>query len=163
MTPELTQAIQSCIQTIVIAVIGVVGTAAVAYLNVLKQKAITSINNMQDEKLRSTLNDAITDAANLVESVVTSLEQEEKQEILKAMEDGKVDRDELCKLKDVAINKVINQLGTESVKILESSFGNIMEYIGDLVSKQVYQLKNNQVSEAIPLEAIIESENVTTI
>lgn len=156
MTPELTQAIQSCITTIVIAIIGLAGTAAVAYLNVLKQKALTAIQGMEDSKLKQSLDDAVSKAADLVESVVTSLEQEEKQEILEAMADGKVTKDELYKLKDKAVSKVTSQLGAGSVKILEEAFGNITEYIGDLVSKQVYTLKNskNEGIVEIPAELI---------
>ena len=53
-----------------------------------------------------------------------------------------VTKDELNKLKSIAIDKVVNQLGTESVNILADAFGDITEYIGDLVSSKVYELKN---------------------
>lgn len=139
---EITSALQSLVVTVVIALIGLVATSLVTYIGVLKKKAVAAIESIDNETFQNALKSATDKASELVVNVVTSIEQEEKQEILKAMEDGTVDRDELLNLKHIAVERITSQLGAESIKILETAFGDISAYIGDLVSKQVYTLKN---------------------
>lgn len=138
---EITQALQSLLVTVVVGAITILSGMAVAYIKVLKDKATKMIENMNNEEAQKILNEAVAKACNLVSSVVTSLEQEEKQAILEAIADGEVTKDELYKLKAIAIDKVVNQLGPDSIKILEDAFGDATEYIGDLVSSKVFELK----------------------
>lgn len=138
---EITDALQSLLITIAVAAISILSGVAVAYLNVLRNKAIKAIEQMDNDEVEKVLTDTVNKAYMLVSSVVTSLEQEEKQAILSAIEDGEVTKEELYKLKDIAIDKVTNQLGPDAVNILEEAFGDVAEYIGDLVSAKVYELK----------------------
>lgn len=138
---EVTDAIQNALVTIAVAFISGLSVVAIAYLKVLRDKALAAVNQINNNTTSQILNEAINKAYMLVSSVVTSLEQEEKQAILDAIADGEVTKDELNKLKSIAIDKVVNQLGTESVNILADAFGDITEYIGDLVSSKVFELK----------------------
>lgn len=139
---QLSGAVVQALATILVALVGLVSAVAVSYLNVLKQKAVESISKMENENARTLLNDAIDKVTTLVSTVVMSIEQEEKQEILRASEDGKVDRDELFKLKDVAVKRVQEQLVPETRNILEDGIGDVSEFIADLVSQQVLLIKN---------------------
>ena len=96
-----------------------------------------------NEEARKALSEAVNRVEDIVCTVVTSIEQEEKQEILKAMEDGKVNREELLNLKSVAVNRVKEQLLPDTVKLLEDSFGDITSYISQKVSQQVFAIKQN--------------------
>ena len=140
---EVTDAIQNALVTIAVAFISGLSVVAIAYLKVLRDKALAAVDQINNNTTSQILNEAINKAYMLVGNVVTSLEQEEKQAILEAITDGKVTRDELNELKSIAIDRVVNQLGTESVDILTDAFGDLTQYIGDLVSSKVYELKNS--------------------
>lgn len=139
---QLSGAVVQALATVLVALVGLVSAVAVSYLNVLKQKAVESISKMENENARTLLNDAIDKVTTLVSTVVMSIEQEEKQEILRAAEDGKVDRDELFKLKDVAVKRVEEQLVPETRNILQEGIGDVSKFIADLVSQQVLLIKS---------------------
>ena len=157
MPAEVNEALQQLLVTVILGVLSVISVTIVSYLNILKKKAVAYIQNIGDEKAKKSLEAATNKAYELVTNVVTALEQEEKQEILKAIEDGKVTRDELFKLKDIAIDKVIELLGEESVKVLDDAFGDATEYIANLVSTKVYDLKAAQ-GETYSLESELSTE-----
>lgn len=139
---EIQDALQTLLTTVSVAVVGALGAIIVAGVGIAKQWAIAKLEGIQDENARKSLNDAITKVSEIVSTVVTSIEQEEKQEILKALEDGKVERDELTGLKDVAVTRVKEQLLPETLDLLENSFGDFTQYVADKVSEQVFNLKN---------------------
>lgn len=140
-TQDLQTILTPVLTTIITAVITAVGGIIVAYVGVLKNRAIESLQAVKDEQARKALEAAINKTDEIIQAVVTSIEQEEKQEILKAMEDGKVTRDELVKLRDVAVARVQNQLVPETYNLLSDAFGDLSAYLSQKVSQQVFQLK----------------------
>lgn len=141
MNADIWAQIQPAMISLVGAAVTALAAVGVAYINALRKKALKHIENMQDEKASKLLQDATNSVFQIVTTVVTSLEQEEKPEILKAIEDGKVTSDELKDLKKIAIGRVQGQLSQEYRKILDETFGNLSEYISDLVSQAVFELK----------------------
>lgn len=143
-TQDLQTILNPVLTTIITAVITAVGGIIVAYVGVLKNRAIESLQAVKDEHARKALEAAINKTDEIIKAVVTSIEQEEKQEILKAMEDGKVTRDELVKLRDVAVARVQNQLVPETYNLLSDAFGDLSAYLSQKVSQQVFQLKQSE-------------------
>lgn len=143
-TQDLQTILNPVLTTIITAVITAVGGIIVAYVGVLKNRAIESLQAVKDEQARKSLEAAINKTDEIIKAVVTSIEQEEKQEILKAMEDGKVTRDELVKLRDVAVARVQNQLVPETYNLLSDAFGDLSAYLSQKVSQQVFQLKQSE-------------------
>lgn len=141
MNADIWVQIQPAITSLVGAAVTALAAVGIAYINALRKKALEHISNMQDEKASRLLQDAVNSVHQLVTTIVTSIEQEEKPEILKAIEDGKITKDELRDLKKIAIGRVQGQLNQEYRKILDETFGNLSEYISDLVSQAVFELK----------------------
>lgn len=139
---EIQQALQALITTVGVAVLSALAVILVQGVNLAKEWACEKIAGIADDNARKVVNDAIFRVSEIVSAVVTSIEQEEKQEILKAIEDGNVSRDELVALKNVAITRVKSQLLPETMELLEETFGDVTEYISDKVSQQVFALKN---------------------
>ena len=139
---EIQQALQALLTTVGVAVLSALAVILVQGVNIAKEWALTKSEGIADDNARKLVNDAVIKVNEIVSAVVMSIEQEEKQEILKAMEDGRVTRDELVALKDVAITRVKSQLLPETMELLEESFGDVTEYISDKVSQQVFALKN---------------------
>lgn len=140
---ELMNALQTGLVTIGVAALTALCGVAVAYINVLKQKALANIDKIEDEKAKSIASAATEQLSQVVATVVSSIEQEEKQEILKAIEDGKVTRDELVNLKTVAIQRVKDQLLPDTWQIIQDTYKDANSYIADLVSQYVLQLKQS--------------------
>ena len=140
---ELIKALQSGLVTIGIALLTTVCGVAVAYINVLKKQALAKIDQLDNEKAKELASNATEQLSQVVAAVVSSIEQEEKQEILKAMEDGEVTRDELLNLKNVAIARVKDQLLPDTWKVLQDTYKDAEGFIGDLVSAYVLQLKQS--------------------
>lgn len=139
---EIQQALQALLTTVGVAALSALAVILVQGVNIAKEWALRKIEGIADDNARKLVNDAVIKVNEIVSAVVMSIEQEEKQEILKAMEDGRVTRDELVALKDVAITRVKSQLLPETMELLEESFGDVTEYISDKVSQQVFALKN---------------------
>lgn len=139
---EIQEALGTLLTTVSVAVLTAVGAILVTGIGLAKDWAIAKISGIQDENARKAVESAVGRVTEIVSAVVMSIEQEEKQEILKAMEDGNVSRDELVALKDVAIQRVKTQLLPETLDLLEESFGDVTEYIADKVSQQVFAIKN---------------------
>lgn len=140
---EINSALQTLLTSVTVAVIAAIGAIAIAGINIFKQWVVAKIQTIDNEEARKALSEAVNRVDDIVCTVVTSIEQEEKQEILKAMEDGKVNREELLNLKSVAVNRVKEQLLPDTVKLLEDSFGDITSYISQKVSQQVFAIKQN--------------------
>ncbi len=142
-TIQVVPALQQAFVTILLAFITLCAALGVSLINVLKEKALESISQIKNEESRKLLADATNKALDVVSSVVMSIEQEEKQEILKAIEDGKLTRDELFKLKEVAYDRVERQLLPETREILKENVGDLTQYLMDLISQQVLLLKKS--------------------
>ena len=103
---EISVALQGALVDIVLVLISTLAVIGVACINLLRKKILANIASIEDNQMRAILQDTVNKTADLVASVVMSIEQEEKQEIIKAMEDGTMDRNELLNLKNIAVDRV---------------------------------------------------------
>ena len=100
------------------------------------------ISALDDEKKTALFNKAIEYLNDIIDSIVTSLEQEVASEIRKKIANGEATREDLCELKNIAINYVQKQLDDATKTILEKKIPDLNAYISDLISKKVYEIKN---------------------
>ena len=81
----------------------------------------------------------------LLEKIVTTtveyLEQEYGSEIRKGIVEGINSREELCELKDKAIEIVKSQITDSTLEILETKIPDVSAYIDNLVSEKVREMK----------------------
>lgn len=138
---QIATAFGAMLTDIVLAIIAFLGALAISYIGVLKQKGLAAIQSVKSDETRKFVVDTIVRASDLVTTVVTSIEQEEKPEIVKALADGKVTRDELCKLKEVAVTRVMNGLSDQAIKVVEDTYGDAVEWVTNKVSQEVFNLK----------------------
>lgn len=100
------------------------------------------IDALDDEKKTALFNKALKYLNDIIDSIVTSLEQEVASEIRKRIANGEATREDLCELKDKAIEFVQKQLDDATKTILEKKIPDLNAYISDLISKKVYEIKN---------------------
>ena len=141
MLQELMTALQTAAITAAIAAITALSAVFIAWVNALKNKALKSIQNMEEDHKQTQLDKANEQLDRLTTTVVMSIEQEEKQELLKMVEDNRIDEEELRKLREMAVNRIIDQLSPDAKEILEANHGDINTYTSDLVSRKVLELK----------------------
>ena len=140
--PEITAAVSQVLTSICVAILTFLGAICVSLIGIAKQKLAASIESIKDENARKCLNNAVERVTSLVTTVVTSIEQEEKPEIVKALADGKIERDELLDLKQIAVERVRDNISEDIVDIIEETYSDFNDYVSELVSQSVYQLKH---------------------
>lgn len=124
MTVEL---VAQIFQLCVIPLLGVLTTFIVTWLNSKKQALKQQTNNQLEQKYLDMLDKTITDCVIAMnQTYVNSLKQQ-----------GKFDTEAQKKAFTDVYNKVISILGQDAVKYLNSSVGDLSEYITSKIEKEV--------------------------
>lgn len=144
-TPVL-ESLQSAVVTILIALISAASAFAIAYLNKLMNKVKAETSKINDDATEKLINDALNRVSGLVDTVVKSIEQESVKGLKEAIADGKVDRSELVSLKNIAVKNVLALISNETLELLNKQIPDIEDYISNLVSKSVLELRLTQAS-----------------
>lgn len=107
-------------------------------LNELAESKIKSIKN---KDLRNAAQAAYDTLQDLIPQEITNAEIALKPAILQAIADGKVTKDELCKLNGIVKDKVLLQLTDDAKKALEAKIPDINSYLTSKVETVLSKLK----------------------
>ena len=132
------------IQLLGIVIGGILAIAsAYATLFVAKatQKAKIEIEKLNDERQRKIVNATLNKVDELLRTNIVALENTVKKDMLVLIDDGKIEKDELKKLaQDVKIN-VLNQLGEDSLAILNDTLGDVNGYLEARIEEKLAEIK----------------------
>ena len=132
------------IQLLGIVIGGILAIAsAYATLFVAKatQKAKVEIEKLNDERQRKIMNATLNKVDELLRTNIIALENTAKKDMLALIDDGKIEKDELKKLaQDVKIN-VLNQLGDDSLAILNDTLGDVNGYLEVRIEEKLAEIK----------------------
>lgn len=121
-------------------------TIASAYMTVFvakaTEKAKLESKKIEDERQRRMLQDALDNIDSLLKTNIIALENTTKKEMLEAIADGKIEKDELKTLAVKVKENVLIQLGNDSIDILCSSMGDVNSYLEARVEELLVQIKN---------------------
>lgn len=121
-------------------------TIASAYMTVFvakaTEKAKLESKKIEDERQRRMLQDALDNIDSLLKTNIIALENTTKKEMLEAIADGKIEKDELKTLAVKVKENVLIQLGNDSIDILCSSMGDVNGYLEARVEELLVQIKN---------------------
>lgn len=123
--------------TVILAVISLAGVYLTVYVN-------KAIKNLQERTKADILYNTLSGLDDLVKTTVTSIEQTLAEELRKAVKDGKVSREELIQLGDVALKRVLDKLGESSLEVLNGTFDDVQGLIKDKIEEAVWNLKQEQ-------------------
>ncbi|ALB46199.1 hypothetical protein [Clostridium beijerinckii] len=112
-------------------------------LNELAESKIKSIKN---EDLRNAAQAAYDTLQDFIPQEITNAEIALKPAILQAIADGKVTKDELCKLNGIVKDKVLSQLTDDAKKALEAKIPDINSYLTSKVETVLSKLKLDPTS-----------------
>ena len=126
-------------------VIGGLLAIASAYMTLFvakaTQKAKVETEKLKDERQRKIINTTLNKVDELLKTNIIALENTVKKDMLALIDDGKIEKDELKKLaQDVKIN-VLNQLGDDSLAILNDTLGDVNGYLEVRIEEKLAEIK----------------------
>ena len=124
----------------VLAIASVYATMFVA--NVTK-KAKVELQKVKDEKAKELLNQNLDRVDVLLRTNIIAMENTLKKELIKDIEDGKLDKEEAKLLVNNVKKNVLNQLGNESLAVLNEGLNDLNGYIGARLEEILVEVKNN--------------------
>ena len=126
-------------------IIGGILAIASAYMTLFvakaTQKAKAETEKLNDERQRKIVNATLNKVDELLRTNIIALENTTKKDMLALIDDGKIEKDELKKLaQDVKIN-VLNQLGEDSLAILNDTLGDVNGYLEARIEEKLAEIK----------------------
>ena len=148
MTLVSTEVIQEFIDMLISGILGILGAFLIALAKKGFDWIIAKIDLVKSDNSRQALASATNILEQTVYDTVTSLQQKLGDEIKASLKtnDGKYTRDDLLKLKDVAVQTVMSNLSTGVTEILEGTYADLEAVISDKVERVVREMKEQALS-----------------
>ena len=105
------------------------------------QKAKMEISKLKDEQAKKLLDDSLYRVDVLLKTNIIAMENTLKKELAKGVEDGKIEKEELNKLAFAVKENVLNQLGEDTVMILNNGLNDLNGYIEARLEQVLVEVK----------------------
>ena len=123
---------------------GLIGMALLQLFTYLRNK--TSL--IQDEQAKQIVDTTIDKVEKLINANIIKTENVSKPIMIQALQDGKIEKTELVKLRDEVRENVLSQLSQDSIDVLNDSLVDVEKYIDTKIESQLAILKEQ---EGIPV------------
>ena len=123
---------------------GLIGIALLQLFTYLRSK--TSL--IQDEQAKQIVDTTIDKVEKLINANIIKTENVSKPIMIQALQDGKIEKAELVKLRDEVRENVLSQLSQDSLDVLNDSLVDVEKYIDTKIESQLAILKEQ---EGIPV------------
>lgn len=130
-----------------IALISLVCTYTLFYINKANEKLKFETQKIKDESQRALFQNALDDLNDVAAKAVIKLEQTIAKDLREAVKDGSVSKEELLKLSTVAYSEILAELKPDVHKLLQDNITDIKGYIINTIESNVYLLKKNSGGE----------------
>ena len=140
---------EELLQNTVIQLLGIVigGILAIAsayatlFVAKVTQKAKVETEKLNDERQRKIVNATLNKVDELLRTNIIALENTAKTDMLALIDDGKIEKDELKKLAQDVKENVLNQLGEDSLAILNDTLGDVNGYLEARIEEKLAEIK----------------------
>ena len=126
-------------------IIGGILAIASAYMTLFvakaTQKAKAETEKLNDERQRKIVNATLNKVDELLRTNIIALENTTKKDMLALIDDGKIEKDELKKLAQDVKTNVLNQLGEDSLAILNDTLGDVNGYLEVRIEEKLAEIK----------------------
>ena len=123
---------------------GLIGIALLQLFTYLRSK--TSL--IQDEQAKQIVDTTIDKVEKLINANIIKTENVSKPIMVQALQDGKIEKAELVKLRDEVRENVLSQLSQDSIDVVNDSLVDVEKYIDTKIESQLAILKEQ---EGIPV------------
>ena len=127
---------------------GLIGIALLQLFTYLRSK--TSL--IQDEQAKQIVDTTLDKVEKLINANIIKTENVSKPIMIQALQDGKIEKTELVKLRDEVRENVLSQLSQDSLDVLNDSLVDVEKYIDTKIESQLALLKEQ---EGIPVNHTI--------
>ena len=126
-------------------ILAIASAYATLFVAKVTQKAKVETEKLNDERQRKIVNATLNKVDELLRTNIIALENTAKKDMLALIDDGKIEKDELKKLaQDVKIN-VLNQLGEDSLAILNDTLGDVNGYLEARIEEKLAEIKAKDI------------------
>ena len=105
------------------------------------QKAKVETEKLNDERQRKIVNATLDKVDELLRTNIIALENTVKKDMLELIADGKIEKDELKKLAQDVKENVLNQLGEDSIAVLNDTLGDVNGYLEVRIEEKLAEIK----------------------
>ena len=130
-------------------VIGGILAIASAYMTLFvakaTQKAKIETEKLNDERQRKIVNATLDKVDELLKTNIIALENTVKKDMLVLIADGKIEKDELKTLAKNVKENVLNQLGNDSLAVLNDALGDVNGYLEARIEEKLVEIKSTVI------------------
>lgn len=130
----LSDTLVQVLSTVIVGGLTLLTVQAFAYL-----KSKTSL--IKDEQIKNITNDTLDKVEKLINTNITAIDNVAKPILVQNIKDGKIDKSELNTLAETVKTQVLDQIGSDSLDILNNTLGNVDNYIANKIEEQLALLK----------------------
>ena len=109
------------------------------------QKAKIETEKLNDERQRKIVNATLDKVDELLRTNIIALENTVKKDMLVLIADGKIEKDELKTLAKNVKENVLNQLGNDSLAVLNDALGDVNGYLEARIEEKLVEIKSTVV------------------
>ena len=131
------------LKIVIESVLAIASVYATMFVANVTQKAKVELQKVKDEKAKELLNESLDRVDALLRTNIIAMENTLKKELVKDIADGKIDKEEAKLLVDNVKKNVLNQLGNESLIVLNEGLNDLNGYIGARLEEILVEVKNS--------------------
>lgn len=126
---------------VVIAILGLVGAYVLYYINLSAAKVKEQTGQIEDNRARKVLENALDDVVNLATVSVNAMEQTSARELRRAIKEGIADREELCALGRLVFDEVKLAIAPAAQEVITKNLGSFDDYLSAVIEDAVLKVK----------------------
>ena len=139
----LQEGLVDLLEIVIESVLAIASVYATMFVANVTKKAKVELQKVKDEKAKELLNQNLDRVDALLRTNIVAMETTLKKELIKDIEDGKLDKEEAKLLVNNVKKNVLNQLGNESLAVLNEGLNDLNGYIGARLEEILVEVKNN--------------------
>ena len=139
----LQEGLVDLLKIVIESVLAIASVYATMFVANVTKKAKVELQKVKDEKAKELLNENLDRVDVLLRTNIIAMENTLKKELIKDIEDGKLDKEEAKLLVNNVKKNVLNQLSNESLTVLNEGLNDLNGYIGARLEEILVEVKNS--------------------
>ena len=139
----LQEGLVDLLKIVIESVLAIASVYATMFVANVTKKAKVELQKVKDEKAKELLNENLDRVDVLLRTNIIAMENTLKKELVKDIADGKIDKEEAKLLVDNVKKNVLNQLGNESLVVLNEGLNDLNGYIEARLEQILVEVKNS--------------------
>ena len=139
----LQEGLVDLLKIVIESILAIASVYATMFVANVTKKAKVELQKVKDEKAKELLNENLDRVDALLRTNIIAMENTLKKELVKDIADGKLDKEEAKLLVNNVKKNVLNQLGNESLAVLNEGLNDLNGYIGARLEEILVEVKNN--------------------